>query len=112
METLALYTLISTALWYLGSRALITRWLWENYHPTLARFMDCPACVGFWHGLLLTITLGRVKGVVPFGLDTHLDSAIVVGLCSIVMTAICAGLMQHMLMLVGNVAVDDDLDDN
>jgi hypothetical protein len=47
---LVLYPLLTCTLWYLGTRAVITSWLWSRYPPRLARFMDCSACAGFWYG--------------------------------------------------------------
>lgn len=94
--TLLLYAAIATALWYLGSRALITRAIWTRYPHSLATFMDCPACTGFWWGLILAI-LGRHTSFVP---DAELHP-ILVGLASIFLVAVGAGIMQRGLSEAG-----------
>lgn len=124
MQMLLLFTLVSTALYYLGSRALITRWLWSRYPPKLARFADCPACTAFWHGVMLSLifgdlfeplfTRGRLLArynaafMEPYSIALE---AILVGLCLLVLTPIVAGLMQHALVVVGSVIDDEALDD-
>lgn len=101
---LAIYALISTALFYLGSRALITRSLWEMYPLWLTKLMDCPACVGFWWGMILHLAARRLDlDVGPLPIE-HPASPVLVGLCMLVLTPIVAGLMQHGLDLVGTVA--------
>ena len=32
---------------------------WSRYPTSLARFMDCPACSGFWYGAILAILDAR-----------------------------------------------------
>jgi hypothetical protein len=101
---LAIYALISTALFYLGSRALITRALWEAYPPWLTKLMDCPACVGFWWGMIMHLVSRRLDlDVGPLPIE-HPASPVLVGLCMLVLTPIVAGFMQHGLDLVGTVA--------
>lgn len=95
--------LITTALYYLGSRALITSWLWSRYPQRLARFMDCAACTGFWYGLGVTLVLGSS---VPFDVPTW-GVPIIVGLCSMVWTPLVAALMQIALERLGSVVPPD-----
>lgn len=95
MDTILIYALITSAAFYLGSRATITTWLWSRYPPRLASFMDCAACSGFWYGLLL----GNVAHLLHFGAvgllrDSEWYSPFVVALCSMVWTPIIAGYMQ------------------
>lgn len=52
MTILFLLPLITTALWYLGTRAVITQAIWSRYPLRVARFMDCAACAGFWWGVV------------------------------------------------------------
>jgi hypothetical protein len=96
--------LLSTALFYLGSRAKITSWLWSQYPPGLARFMDCSACTGFWWGLLLSaqldLTVSLTSLPMPFGLVGPF-APFMVGLVSLVLTPIVAGWMQRGLENVG-----------
>ena len=106
IETLLLYSLLCAAMFYLGSRAMITQWLWSKYPPRFAAFMDCSACTGFWWGL----TWASVLEVIPrlFKLSTPLwftpIGPIYVGICMIVLTPIVAGLMQRGLENVGTVS--------
>jgi len=108
MMTLLLYTLLSSALFYLGSRALVTRWLWSRYPAWLVGFMDCAACTGFWYGFFAALTLGRHEGLAVLGLaaDAWLTPPIV-GLCTLVLTPIGAGLMQRGLDSLGSVVLSD-----
>src|SRR5690349_20665022 len=95
MRALVIYSLLSAALYYLGSRALITRALWSRYPRRIAGFMGCAACVGFWWGLILAMTLGRDTGidVGPFqALDPK--TPILVGLCMITLNPVTAAIMQ------------------
>lgn len=102
-----LIALLSAALFYLGSRALITRWLWSRYPPRFATFMDCSACTGFWYGFLIAHILGHAS-VSYLGIDLRLWWApIVVGLCSIVLTPITAGLMQRGLDALGHIETSE-----
>lgn len=97
MTMLVLYAILSTTLWYLGSRAVITRALWSRYPHGVASFMDCPACTGFWWGTILALC-ARLTSIVP---DTGLHPMIV-GLASIFLTACGAGIMQHALTIAGS----------
>lgn len=108
MLNLLLYVLLSSALFYLGSRALITRSLWSRYPAGFASFMDCSACTGFWYGFLAALTLGRYQNLSVFELSggAWLTPPIV-GLCTLVLTPIVAGLMQRGLDSLGTIAPDD-----
>lgn len=95
----------AAALYYLGSRALITRWLWSRYPTPLATFMDCSACTGFWYGTLLAATVGYYARLSYLGLDLREPITWpIVGLCSIATTPIAAGLMQRGLDWLGVIA--------
>jgi hypothetical protein len=103
MEALALYSILSTALYYLGSRAMITQPLWSRYPPGLARFADCPACSGTWYGAGLAVGLGRTFDISFFMFKS--DSwftPIVVGFCMMMLTPMVAGLLQHALNVNGS----------
>jgi hypothetical protein len=113
ITTLLVFGLLSTALFYLGSRALITRWLWSRYPLPLARWADCPSCSGFWYGVFLSLVIGDLfsplleLGVqAPVAAQVGLE-AFLVGLTMLVLTPLGAGLMQHALNVVGS-AVDTD----
>ncbi len=51
MTTLVLYSLVSTAFYYLMARAKITQWLWSRYPTWLDYWVTCAACFGFWAGI-------------------------------------------------------------
>lgn len=107
MLVLLLYPLLTAALFYLGSRAKITGWLWRRYPPAIASFMDCAACVGFWHGFLVECTFGRVKDLLNIEAAEPLavlNAAIVTGLCTLVLTPIVAFHMDAALLGLGTIA--------
>jgi hypothetical protein len=106
MELLIVYALLTSSAFYLGSRAVITSWLWGRYPKRLARFMDCAACSGAWYGAGFSY-LANVLGYPSSGPLAEWWSPILVGLCSIVWTPIVAGLMQAGFERLGTV-VDDD----
>jgi hypothetical protein len=111
MDSLLIYVLLTPALFYLGSRATITQWLWGRYPPKLAQFMDCSACSGFWYGLLASVVLRLpVTGV---DLDPGIFSPVhlLVGLCAIVWTPIVGGIMQAGFERLGSVVGADEDDD-
>lgn len=104
MEIILLYALVTSACFYLGSRAMITSWLWSRYPPRLSRFMDCAACTGFWYGTALTLVLGAWLDITPFALP--LVAAPIIGLASLVWTPIVAGLMHVALERLGSVMIE------
>lgn len=112
MNALLLYSILSAALFYLGSRALITRTLWSRYPAPLAHFMDCSACSGFWYGVALAITIGRHYGLDFLGLDPYdVFTPIVVGLGCLTLTPIVAGLAQAGIEQLGSAVTDSEDDD-
>lgn len=103
--TLLLYAAVGTALWYLGSRALITQAIWMRYPQRLATFMDCPACTGFWWGLILALA-GRYTELVP---DAGLHP-ILAGLASIFLVAVGAGILTRALTEAGTAVAQAEED--
>jgi len=69
LVTFGLYMGLSTALYYLGARAKVTRPLRRLYPDALADLMYCPACSTFWYGGILALVLGRPLGLPFLGLD-------------------------------------------
>lgn len=109
MHSLIFYTLASTALWYLGSRALITHSIWTRYPPKVAKFFDCSACSGFWYGFVFAATLGRHRDYAFLDLAGREPyTPFVVGLCMIAAVPICAGLVQWGFWQAGEAATHDD----
>ncbi len=103
------YALLTSAAYYLGSRALITRWLWSRYPPTLARFVDCAACSGFWYGLASAAILRIPIPGIPI---PEWASCMVIAICSIVWTPIVAGFMQAGFERLGSAVLEEGHDDS
>lgn len=101
MIALIFYAVLCAALFYLGSRALITRPLWSRYPPRMGKLMDCAACSGFWYGALLEAFVGPALKLDVMGMPHSPLTAIVVALCMLVLTPITAGLMQWGLDQLG-----------
>jgi hypothetical protein len=97
METLLLYTLATTAFYYLGYKAMITRRLWSWYAqwPSFSSFMGCSACAGTWYGFVVG-ALGQWYGLPFFGI-TAWWSFFVVGICTMVTTPFVAALHDYTL---------------
>lgn len=108
MMILGFYSILSAAMFYLGSRALITRPLWSRYPSPVAHFMDCPACTGFWWGLVCALVFGYDVG--PF-LGDDITTPLIVALCTLWSTPITAGAMQWGLYNVGSATDLVDLDE-
>jgi hypothetical protein len=114
METLLVYALLTSAMFYLGSRAVITQWLWSRYPPKLARWADCAACSGFWYGLIVGVTAKLLQNGAGdllqngAGILGEPYSPIVIGLCSMVWTPIVAGYMQAGFERLGSAVTEED----
>jgi hypothetical protein len=109
MQTLLLYTVLSAALFYLGSRAKITAALWSRYPPRFASFMDCAACSGTWYGFGLAVTLGRYQELDVLGLssDSWLTPLVVAG-CMMVLAPVAAAIMHYALIVLGSAVSDEE----
>ena len=111
MQGLLLYSILTAALFYLGSRAVITQAIWNRYPRPFAKFMDCAACSGTWYGAILAATVGRYLGLDLLGLDSQAWSTpIVVALVSMVTTPIVANVMQRSLLELGDAVGDGSTD--
>lgn len=103
MSGLVLYALLSAAMFYLGSRALITKPIWSRYPASIASFMDCAACTGFWWGTAWALTIGR-----HFEIDVgplpamHQGTPLLVGLCTCALAPLAAAFMQWGLDYLGS----------
>ena len=101
MTSLLLYPLLTTAAYYLGARALVTRFLWSRYPVWLDSFMLCSACSGFWYGLGAGI-YGRFYGVDFLGLPARdLSTPLVIAFCSTVWTPLVSALHATALDRLG-----------
>lgn len=93
MTGMIILALLTTSAFYLGSRAVVTEFLWSRYPVRFARFMDCAACSGFWYGLIAGAALGPTMELPPT--LNLVYGPVLIGLCSIVWTPIVAGVMQR-----------------
>lgn len=115
--TLFFYSILCAAMFYLGSRAKITSFLWSRYPPSVAAFADCAACSGFWYGFMANVILGdgtEYTGMVPTLADYanhRMQNALLTGLAMIVLVPIVAGLMQRGLENVGSAIAPTESDD-
>ena len=87
-----LYPLLTTALYYLGARAALTRWLWSGYPNWLDSFMVCAACSGFWYGAAVA-AFGEWAGIHGIVVTPWVPlTVITTGLASMVWTPLFAWL--------------------
>ena len=102
MTALVLYPLLTAALYYLGSRAVITQALWSRYPPRLAAFMDCPYCTGTWYGALVALIGGFYLDLDFLALAGDAwPTIVVVALCSMMWTPMVAAVAQHSFYVLG-----------
>lgn len=111
MEIAALYVTLSTALYYLVSRAKVTEFAWSRYPSWLEYWTTCAACSGFWYGIGIAVLLGRTQELWLFGLDPLAwYTPLVAGATTMVWTPILARLMVVSwmdLVILPEPAVDD-----
>jgi len=93
-----LITTLSTALYYLGSKAQITRAIWSRYPDWLDNFMLCSACFGTWAGFALGAAFGLWQHLPLLGLPGgHPATVVAAGLCTMVWTPVFADRMAGAL---------------
>lgn len=108
MLTLLLYALLTTALFYLFSRAMISKPLWSRYPSWLDYYTSCSACSGFLYGVVVASAIGWTQDLPFLGLPGRFwVTPIVVGLCAIVWTPILADLHVRALLQLGGVGPAD-----
>jgi hypothetical protein len=101
------YPLLTAALYYLGSWALVTRWLWSRYPPRVAAFAACASCSGFWYGVGVAAVGGWALDLRFLELPPHAWWApLVVGLCAIVWTPLIARPLLEALERLGGGGAD------
>jgi hypothetical protein len=59
----ALVPLVVTYVWYLGCAAEITYPVRSRLPLKVQSFLACPACAGFWYGLILGIVAWGWRGI-------------------------------------------------
>lgn len=106
IATAVIYPVLSTSLYMLGARDLITAPLWRSYPPWLDKFMTCAACSGTWYGAGLAV-LGAGFNLPFFGLPGyHIGTVVVVALYTKVLTPIIAQSHIAALMYTSNDSQD------
>lgn len=109
MATLALYALLTTAVYYLLAKAMITRWLWSKYPAWLDYYTSCAACSGFLYGVIVALGLGCTFDLTFLGLPGRSWlTPMLVGLGSMVWTPITANWQIQALL---NLGVEDPRSD-
>jgi hypothetical protein len=110
METLVLYAFCTASLFYLGSRARVTSWLWSRYPRWLALWADCAACSGAWYGLAVGYVGGYHLGLSFLGLPgNQWTTTFIVALTATSFTPILAGLVQRGFDAIGHAVIVEDL---
>ena len=105
MIGILLHVVVTTALFYLGSRAEVTRWLWSRYPRPLARLLDCSSCSGFWYGLGAT---AAAEALGERTLPVAAPAIWVIGpFLGMVGTPMLAYLHQEAMMRLGSAVADD-----
>jgi hypothetical protein len=102
VNTVLLYLSVTSALYYLGARALITRWIWSKYPSWLDSYMFCAACSGFAYGVGVSFAIGWTQNLEFFGLPGRFWlTPVVSGLASMVWTPILANVQINALYQLG-----------
>lgn len=91
--------LLTTTLFFLGSRARITQSIWSRYPRWLERFMDCAMCTGAWYGIAVAIVLLKLGYHYP-GLDDR-HAPFVIFLASAAWTPIVSAIVQWSMEWLG-----------
>ena len=103
MQTVLLYCTLTTAMYYLLSRAMITKPLWSRYPSWLDRYTLCAACSGFAYGVAVALAIGWTQDMPFLGLSGRFwVTPIAVGLGSIVWTPILGDFHVRALQNLGS----------
>ncbi len=98
--TLIYTMLITVALYYAGSRAQLTRFVWSRYPIWLSRLMDCSMCSGAWYGLFVAVVATQGFEYQYPGLEDH-HAPFVCFLGSAIWTPLIAAKVQHGIEFLG-----------
>lgn len=103
LQLLAILGLLTAGLHWLIARSYIMRWFWGRLSPGgfLDQLVRCPACSGFWLGLLVWSTGVRpLVGIFADGpiLSHRVIEALATSLVALVLTPIFEGAMLWGLM--------------
>lgn len=94
--------LLSNTLYYLGSQAKITEFMWSRFPTWLDSYMQCSACSGFLYGVLTgwLFVIGLKMSYLNLGTDWY--TPLVVGAVSITTTPLMAYLHISALRRLGS----------
>ena len=84
-----LYPLFTAAMFYLGSRAVITKWLWSRYPYWIDYYLSCAACCGALYGAIVSY-IGEKYLHLTFLEMTGVKAHIIVAIGAMVWTPIVA----------------------
>lgn len=101
MTGIFLHLVITTALFYLGSRAIVTSWLWSRYPKWLAYWADCAACSGTAYGALAIIG-AHITDTWVLPVPWGLGACILGPLLGMIGTPLLAYLHQEALIRLGS----------
>lgn len=96
IDSIFVIPFVTAALYYLGARAVITRFLWSRYPQRFDALMSCASCSGFWYGGICA-AVGRCFHV-PFLGSTSWWTVPIAMLMSIVWTPIIAAKTERALL--------------
>lgn len=103
LVTPVLYALVTTAMYYLGARAMVTKFLWSRYPAWLDYYTMCAACSGFLYGIAVALAIGWWRDLPFLGLPGRLWlTPVLVGLSSLVWTPILANKQVNALLELGS----------
>lgn len=88
LSQLLVLGLLSASIHWLIARAHITELFWANAHGWLGRLLRCPACTGWWLGLLLGLA-----GLRPFTLHYAWTAIVFSGVLATILTPVFEGVM-------------------
>jgi hypothetical protein len=99
-DGILIYPFITTALFYLFARAVITEPLWSRFPLFLHELTQCPACAGAWYGFICGWVgyyfdapfFGSIRWTAPF----------IIALMSVVWTPILTALHELAIRAVTN----------
>jgi hypothetical protein len=110
--TWLLILILPVSFYYLGSRAMITHWLWSRYPKPLAKFMDCAACSGFWYGFGCAVIFGHWYEVSIFDLEPEKALTwILTGLVTLTTTPIGAAIHTRAFAAIGEIEEIEESDE-
>jgi len=88
LQQVALFAIICASTHWFIARSKIMRWFWGRATGSLAELLECPACSGFWIGLLLDVT-----GVSPLGPPEKLTDPLLSGVLGLYLSPLAEALL-------------------